>query len=61
MSEKRRDKCKCGRFITWSPWEDNEVTCKHCGTKYRVEGDSVMVWWLEERVATQTPYRTEAR
>ena len=47
-------------------WEDGydapqEVTCKFCKTKYKVEADDTTVYWLEERVSSPTPWKTEAR
>lgn len=59
--EKRRDKCKCGKFITWSYYKNNEVICNHCGTVYSVESDSVMIYWLEEKIKTHVPFKTNAR
>ena len=56
----RRDKCKCGRIMAWDvDW--NTVTCKHCGTVYKVECDSVLVYWLEEKIKAEQPFKTEAR
>jgi hypothetical protein len=59
----RRDKCKCGRFITWEDGYDapKEIICKFCNTKYKVESDDVTVWWLEERISSPTPWTTERR
>ena len=56
----RRDKCKCGRIIAWDT-KDSEVTCKHCQTVYLVGCDSVLVYWLEEKLERRQPYRTDAR
>lgn len=56
----RRDKCKCGMVVTWKT-SDSLVTCKYCQTKYTVEADSVLVYWLEEIVDKVIPYRTDAR
>ena len=61
MKKDRRDKCKCGRFIAWDTAEDNEVTCKHCGTEYEVDCDSVLVYWLVEKHKKEQPWQTEAR
>jgi len=61
---KRRDKCKCGRIIVWEDGYESSndlVVCKHCGTKYSVENDDITVFWLEEKVVNQQPYRTGAR
>ena len=57
----RRDKCKCGRFMTWDTYEDSKVICKHCKTEYKVECDSVLLHWLEEIVENKKPYTTEMR
>ena len=58
----RRDKCKCGRFICWdTSTNDNHVSCKHCGTKYKIDCDSVLVFWLVEKCKKETPWTTEAR
>jgi len=61
----RHDKCKCGKFILWDiddySWDRNEVVCNHCKTKYRIESDSVLVHWLEEKVETKRGFSTEAR
>ena len=62
--DKRRDPCKCGRILIWDPPEmadKDRVTCPRCGTKYKMDCDSVLVYWLEEVVAYTPPYRTEAR
>jgi len=59
--EKRRDRCKCGKWIVWEPHILDKVTCKQCGTVYNVECNSVLVYWLEEKVTTPRPYRTEAK
>ena len=56
----RRDKCKCGRIIVWDT-DDNEVSCKHCGIEYKVDCDSILVYWLVEKIEHQNPYQTEAR
>ena len=61
---KRRDKCKCGKFIIWEDGyrkHDDLVTCKHCGTQYSVEDDDITVFWLEEKVLIKKPYKTAAR
>lgn len=57
----RRDKCKCGKFIVWDPETDNEAVCKGCKTVYTVEADSVLIYWREEKMEKQSPYKTEAR
>jgi hypothetical protein len=57
----RRDKCKCGKIITWDTEEDDEVICPHCQTKYKVDCDSVLVYWLVEKIEKQTPYKTGPR
>ena len=59
----RRDKCKCGRYIVWEDGYNmsNEVTCKFCKTKYTVQSDDITVFWLEEQVLLQTPWKTEAK
>ena len=59
--EKRKDKCKCGVNLYWDPYEDTEVVCGACRTKYKVDCDSVLVYWLVETMETVTPYQTEAR
>jgi len=58
----RRNKCKCGKFIAWNI-DDKKVKCKHCGTEYTIEDDSILVYWLEEIITTPQlqPYRTEPR
>lgn len=60
---KRHDKCKCGARLTWDPHEikDQHLMCTHCGTNYRVDCDSVLVYWLVEDIREQKPYTTEAR
>jgi len=60
MSENRRDKCKCGKFIIWDTNND-EVICKHCKTEYKVDCDSVLVYWLVEKIEKKQPYQTEAK
>ena len=57
----RKDKCKCGKFVNFDPQEDDEATCKHCGTKYKVDCDSRLVYWLVEVIDKKTPYKTDAR
>jgi len=59
----RRDKCKCGKYIVWEDGYDapNTVTCKHCGSKYKVEADDITVYWLEEILTDSKPWRTDAR
>jgi hypothetical protein len=59
----RRDKCKCGKYIIWEDGYDapQEVTCKFCNTKYKMESDDVTVYWLEELVSSPTPWKTEAK
>ena len=59
----RRDKCKCGKLIVWEDGYSSpqEVTCKFCNTKYKVESDDTTVWWLEEPITSSTPWKTEAR
>ena len=56
----RRDRCKCGRIIAWDS-DEKETECKHCGIKYSVECDSVLVYWLEEIIKSDRPYKTEAK
>ncbi|KKN10549.1 hypothetical protein LCGC14_1035370 [marine sediment metagenome] len=56
----RHDRCKCGKFIIWDEG-DNSVICKYCGTEFKVESDSVLVYWLEENVKTKRGFYTEAR
>ena len=56
----RRDRCKCGRFFYWDTSE-NYVKCPHCGIKYVVDCDSVLVYWLVERIELLNPYKTDAR
>lgn len=65
----RRDRCMCGRIIAWDE-DANKVTCKHCGTDYEVESDSVMVYWLREIVKDNVcrhcgndikPYKTDPK
>ena len=59
----RKDKCKCGRIITWETGYDTpqEIICKFCNTKYSVESDDITVWWLEEQLPSPTPWKTEVR
>ena len=58
----RWDKCKCGIRMYWDPHEDgDEVVCRKCGTKYGVDCDTIMVYWLEEKVEKPKPHRTDAR
>ena len=56
----RRNRCKCGKVMAWDT-EDNTVTCKHCKTEYLVDCDSVLVYWLAEKIERKQPYTTEAR
>lgn len=56
----RRDKCKYGRIIAWDS-DESTVTCKHCKTEYRVDCDSVLLYWLVEKIEEQIPYKTEAK
>jgi len=56
----RRDKCKCGKNIMWDT-NDRIVECASCGTKYKVDCDSVLVYWLAEIVEEKKPYTTPAR
>jgi len=59
MREKDRwDKCKCGTRMFWGPQKNEEVVCGKCGTRYDIECDSVLVYWLEEKIE---PYRTNAK
>ena len=56
----RHDHCKCGCMINWdTDWE--EAKCNHCGTVYKVDCDSVLVYWLVEKLEKRTPWTTEAR
>ena len=55
----RHDRCKCGKFIVWKETDD-EVKCKHCKTIYTVDCDSVLVYWLTEKLETRYPYQTDA-
>jgi len=57
----RWDLCKCGVKLWWDPHEDDEVVCGKCRTRYKVDCDSVLVYWLEEKVESMVPYKTEAR
>jgi hypothetical protein len=59
----RRDKCKCGKYISWKDGYDapNNTTCKFCNTIYKVESDDVTVYWLEEISPAKPLWRTEAR
>jgi len=54
---KRRSKCKCGKIIAWDDEKNNLIICKHCKTTYRIDGDSVMIYWLEELVEI-LPHKT---
>lgn len=58
--DNRHDKCKCGKFIIWTT-EDDIVICLHCGTAYKVDCDSVLEYWLEEKIERQQPFRTDMR
>ena len=60
MEKDRREKCKCGRFIVWST-EQSEVICRFCKTKYHVDCDSVLVYWLTEKIGKPKPWTTEAK
>lgn len=57
----RVDKCKCGRKIYWDPYNDRMVKCGECKTEYRIDCDSVLVYWLVEKVKKSEPWMTEAR
>lgn len=57
---KRHDKCKCGRVIYWDT-DENEVICRKCDTRYKVDCNSILVYWLVEKIDTPKPYTTEAR
>jgi len=68
MGRKRRDKCKCGKILLWSRdianTKNNRVICSQCGTVYRANFDTIMVYWLEEKVAIPEPpepYKTKVR
>ncbi len=56
----RRNKCKCGKFFYWGT-DERTVKCPHCGIEYKVDCDSVLVYWLEEKVVNPVPYKTVAR
>ena len=56
----RLDICKCGRIITWDT-EDDMAICKHCKTEYLIDCDSVLIYWLVEKIDQEKPYRTDAR
>ena len=56
----RHDHCKCGCMINWdTDW--SEAKCHGCGTIYKVDCDSVLVYWLVEKLEKQTPWTTEAK
>jgi DNA-directed RNA polymerase subunit M/transcription elongation factor TFIIS len=57
---KRRDKCKCGKYMVWDE-SKNIVKCKHCNTEYSVEMDSVLVYWLEEKIQETKKWTTSAK
>jgi len=61
LEKDRRDKCKCGKFISWDPYSNDDVVCKHCGAKYSIECDSVLVYWLYEKHPQKKKWQTEAR
>ena len=61
MEGLRRDKCKCGKNIVWNPHAGKKTKCKHCQTVYKIECDSVLVYWLQEIIDTPQPHQTEAR
>lgn len=61
MKNDRRDKCKCGRFISWDTSSDDVVVCKHCGVEYLIDCDSVLIYWLVERPNKENPWTTDAR
>ncbi len=56
---RRRSKCKCGRIIQWNEDSDGRelIVCKHCGAKFRIECDDILIYWLEE-VDDNPPYVT---
>ena len=56
----RRDKCKCGKFFYWDT-DSNRVVCPHCETVYKVDCDSVLVYWLVEDIRRDEPFTTDAR
>jgi len=57
---KRRDKCKCGRVINWDT-ENNTAKCKSCNTEYQVDCDSVLVYWLVEKIPERKKWRTDPK
>lgn len=59
----RRDKCKCGKNIIWNDdySAPPEVICKFCKTKFSVQSDDITVFWLEEKISSQIPWKTKAR
>ena len=62
MSNKSRwDKCKCGARLHWDPYEDHEIVCGKCKTKYIMDCDTVMVYWLVEEIERSKPYSTNPR
>jgi hypothetical protein len=56
----RVDKCKCGRKIYYDPYSESHVTCGECKTKYKIDCDSILVYWLVEQIENN-PWMTEAR
>ncbi len=60
MEKDRRDRCKCGKFFYWST-EESIVECPKCKTKFRVDCDSIFVYWLEEIIKSPVPYKTDPR
>jgi hypothetical protein len=62
----REDKCKCGKTLYWRPEEmthKDRVTCHACETVYRMDCDSILVYWLEEVIPSYklTTYKTDPR
>ncbi len=64
----RWDNCKCGKRMFWDPWVDEHLICPRCKAEYRVENniyceccDGPLAYWLEEKLKTRQPYKTEAR
>ena len=57
----RVDYCKCGRKIYWDPYVDRIVTCGRCKREYKVDCDSILVYWLVQKTKIEKPWMTEAR
>ena len=58
---KRRDRCaQCNKVMVWET-DKKDFTCKSCGKEYRVECDSVLEYWLEEKRIDKPVWRSDMK